>query len=230
MTTVFSGASMSQRGGSVTPKTASAWSRAPLEERMNDQMTPTPMPEIAYGMRNGSRSQMPPRQVPGQQGEREPDADGDQESSAHPQQGVQQRADERRVLEHLDVIVETDPLGVAEAVVLGEAEERRPQQREVEEDGYQEHARGDETPGGRLVGRPPAPPGRAAGGLRETPGGPLSCGRLYDSHPDYFWSAQYLSASAWMASRNGMGSPGLALNAPNCSSATVRIGVGVASK
>ena len=60
MTTVLSGASMSQRGGSVTPNTASAWSSAPLDERMNDQMTPTPMPEIAYGMRNGSRSQMPP--------------------------------------------------------------------------------------------------------------------------------------------------------------------------
>ena len=60
MTTVLSGASCSQPGGSGTPNNASAWSSAPSGCRMNDQMTPTPMPEIAYGIRNGSRSQVPP--------------------------------------------------------------------------------------------------------------------------------------------------------------------------
>jgi hypothetical protein len=57
---VLSGASTSQRGVSATPKAASAWSSAPSPERMNDQITPTPMPERAYGMRNGRRSQVPP--------------------------------------------------------------------------------------------------------------------------------------------------------------------------
>ena len=152
MTNVFSGASTSQRGGSVMPITASAWSSAPLAERMNDQMTPTPMPEIAYGMRNGSRSQMPPGRFQVSRASARPIADRDQERAGHPQQGVEQRADERRVLEHLDVVVDADPLGVAEAVVLGEAEERGPQQRKVEEDGYQQHARGDEAPGGPWYG------------------------------------------------------------------------------
>ena len=181
MTTVLSGASTSQRGGSVMPNTASAWSSAPLAERMNDQMTPTPMPEIAYGMRNGQPEPDAAGQVPGEEGERETDADRDQQRAAHPQQCVHQRADERRVLEHLDVVVDADPLGIAEAVVLGEAEERGPQQREVEEDGYQQHARGDEAPGGSLVWRLPA---RRAGrrGSRRDLAPPAPCGRLSDSH------------------------------------------------
>src|SRR5690606_15922047 len=55
MTKVFSGESSSQRGAS-TPKNPTTWLSAPLVCRMNDQMTPTATPEIAYGMRNGSRN------------------------------------------------------------------------------------------------------------------------------------------------------------------------------
>ncbi len=60
ITNVFSGASSSQRGGSVTPTSASASSSAPPVCSTNVQITPTATPEIAYGSRKGSRYQNEP--------------------------------------------------------------------------------------------------------------------------------------------------------------------------
>ena len=82
--TVLSGASTSQRGVSPTPKAASAWSRAPSLDRMNDQITPTPIPESAYGMQEREPQPGASGEVPGEQGDAEADADGDEEGAERP--------------------------------------------------------------------------------------------------------------------------------------------------
>ena len=135
------------------PKNPSAWSSAPLLERMNDQIRPTPMPETAYGMRNGRRSQIPPGEVPGQEGQTETQTHRHHERAADPEQGVAEGAEEVRVGEHLGVIVQAHQLRVTEPVVLSEAQERGPEQRKIEQHRHHDHARGDEAPGGPQIRR-----------------------------------------------------------------------------
>ena len=142
----------------------------------------------------------------GQYGDQQAERDRQRDHPDHPQQRVDQRSDQVGVAEHRLVVGQPGPDRRPETVEVGEADVRRPEERQVQQ--QRDHARGRQ-PEQRC--RPPTGPGRGCG--------PRA----------HFCLAQYASASAWIFCRPGIGSPGLVTNAPNTSSALFTTGTGVAS-
>ena len=133
-----------------SPKKPSAWPSAPSGWSTKPQMTPTATPEIAYGSRNGSRNQVPHRcpcvRTAISQAER--DRQGDH--ADHPQQRVGQRPDQVGVAEHRLVVGQPGPHRRVEPVVVGEADVRRPQERQVQQ--QRDDAGGRQSEQGRRPG------------------------------------------------------------------------------
>ena len=156
----------------------------------------------------------------GQYGDQQPEHHRERHHADHPQQRVDQRPHQVRVAEHRLVVGQPGPHRRREAVVVGEADVRRPQERQVEQ--QRDHGRGRQP---EQRGRPATVPRRDAARTR----------RLL--HRRRSLQVEEVT-SAWPSTRPprpgssagpASGRPAWSTNAPNTSSALFATGTGVAS-